>query len=204
MVCEELPAQNVATNFASIPPSSVTTIPPPPLEAKPTHSITFADGFVLTITQDEIPPPPAISFVNKYEVLNAMWDDKSEYWKGFSHLVIRGCHIPIVYWKEGNVSNYKILVDAMRESSIPSFLEEYTENGALLSYTTILDKLRRKRIAESERLAALAREEFGSRFNEVFGYKKGGKWVPKQTALDIAKQYSEMKGLPAPGSDESD
>jgi hypothetical protein len=64
-----------------------------------TYSLTMADNFLLTFTEDDIPPSPASSFANNFELLNAMWDDDRRYWKNYSHLVIKGHHIPIIYWK---------------------------------------------------------------------------------------------------------
>lgn len=66
---------------------------------KPTHSITMANGFILTFTEDEVPKPPMTMFAQNIDLLNAMWDDTSKYWDGHSYLVIKNRPIPIMYWR---------------------------------------------------------------------------------------------------------
>jgi len=41
----------------------------------------------------------------------------------------------------------------------------------------------------------LAKEEFGTKFLEVFSYVKNGKEVVKVKHADIARQYRRIKGI---------
>ncbi|KAF9471602.1 hypothetical protein BDN70DRAFT_819791 [Pholiota conissans] len=143
-----------------------------------------------------------------------MWDDTSQFWKGKSVLVIRDHHIPIVYWKEvytskGGIANwkmrqwegtksryfdYKVLVEAMRRTSPNDFYKRFTVGGERLGYKAILKQLETERVAEDHRVAQLARNEYGSDFKQIFGYKKGRTWVVKTKACHIAEQYRKLKG----------
>ncbi len=106
-------APNTAANANTVldTPSGVVLAPIPSSTlwepVLPRRSIAMANGFVLTFTEDQVPPPPAFSFADrleslasKLERLNSMWDDTSAFWKGFSYLIINSHPIPIVYWKE--------------------------------------------------------------------------------------------------------
>jgi len=55
------------------------------------------------------------------------------------------------------------------------FWAEFSENGKRLGYKAILMHLSAQRIAEDDRLVQLAKEEFGTKFLEVFSYVKNGK-----------------------------
>ncbi|KJA15680.1 hypothetical protein HYPSUDRAFT_148769 [Hypholoma sublateritium FD-334 SS-4] len=143
-----------------------------------------------------------------------MWDDMSPFWKGYSYLVIKGCAIPIIYWKSVYMSkggdwrkvdqwkylksqycDYKLIVQAMRRPSPEAFEAAFTVNRKLLSYSIILKCLHQARRAEDSRLAQLARDEYGPEFDALFGYKRGNMWVVKCKAGDIAKQYCKEKGI---------
>ena len=90
---------------------------------------------------------------------------------------------------------FKLVVQAMRQSSPEDFWATFTVNKQRLGYSVILQRLHEARRAENNHLAQLAREEYGSEFDTVFGYKKGGTWVVKRKAGDIAKQYCKERGI---------
>ncbi|KAG2101838.1 uncharacterized protein F5147DRAFT_810807 [Suillus discolor] len=58
----------------------------------------LGNGTLLQVADDEIPDPPAISFVNDIPWLNGMWDDRTEHWQGMSIINIQGHPIAIKYW----------------------------------------------------------------------------------------------------------
>ena len=75
------------------------------------------------------------------------------------------------------------------------FWAEFSENGKRLGYKAILLHLTAQHIAEDDRLVQLAKEEFGTKFLEVFSYVKNGKEVVKVKHADIARQYRRIKGI---------
>lgn len=63
--------------------------------------ITLADGSILRFTANQVPAPPAVTFVaSDILTLNGMWDDTSPHWSGESALTVNGTPIPIIYWKQ--------------------------------------------------------------------------------------------------------
>ncbi|KAF9471374.1 hypothetical protein BDN70DRAFT_820084 [Pholiota conissans] len=142
-----------------------------------------------------------------------MWDDVSSFWKGTSVLTIKDRPVPIIYWKEvytskGGIArwkmkqwegtksryfDYKVLVEAMRRTTIEDFYAKFTVNGQQLGYTAILAQLEEERMAEDHQIAQLAREEYGPDFDRIFGYKKGKTWVTKTKSCKIAEQYRKLK-----------
>lgn len=66
------------------------------------RSITLANGTAVEFTSDQVPPPPAVTFVRPSDILtlNGMWDDTTPHWSGESALTINGTPIPIIYWKQ--------------------------------------------------------------------------------------------------------
>lgn len=66
------------------------------------RSITLANGRTVEFTTDQVPAPPAVTFVSPPDILrlNGMWDDTTPHWSGESALVISGIPIPIIYWKK--------------------------------------------------------------------------------------------------------
>lgn len=74
----------------------------------PCRTIIMANNFVLAFTEDDVPPPPAVSFSDDLDLFNEMWDDTSTFWKGRSYLVIKGYPIPLAYWKEVYTSKSKV------------------------------------------------------------------------------------------------
>lgn len=65
------------------------------------RSIALANGTALQFTADQVPAPPAVTFVaSDILTLNGMWDDTSPHWSGESALTVNGTPIPIIYWKQ--------------------------------------------------------------------------------------------------------
>lgn len=58
----------------------------------------LGNGTLLQVADNEIPDPPAISFVNDIPRLNGMWDNHTEHWQGMSIINIQGHPIAIEYW----------------------------------------------------------------------------------------------------------
>ncbi|KAF8801124.1 hypothetical protein BYT27DRAFT_7115818 [Phlegmacium glaucopus] len=144
-----------------------------------------------------------------------MWDDTSEYWDGYSNLVICGTPIPVSQWKkvfEGAKTGpwkskhweglkkrhfeWKCLVKRWRKSSEEEFWKEFSdEGGHRLTYTAIITRLAKLRADEDARLAEKAKAEYGEAFASHFSYRKGGVMYVKTKAADIAKQYRELCGI---------
>ncbi|KAF8171265.1 hypothetical protein BJ912DRAFT_911648 [Pholiota molesta] len=197
-----------------------TTVPVP----CKTYSLNMANNFVLTFTEDDIPPSPASYFANNFELLNAMWDEDSRYWRNYSHLVIKGYHIPIVYWKKvyspraggvakkqwerlkGKHFQCRILVQALR--SCASLNEFYSKNvdedGEPLTYTKTLAHLAKLRVQRINDLAQAAKAEYGSNFDKEFSYRRGKKYVTKTRPSDIAKHYCRLKNFEYIDGDDED
>ena len=72
-----------------------------------------------------------------------------------------------------------------------------------MTYTAICKRLVELRAAEDEKLAAKAKEEYGSNFGDVFSYRKCGRAYVKTKSSDIAKQYRALIGLDNDDDDES-
>jgi len=70
-------------------------------------------------------------------------------------------------------------VQCWQQGTPDEFWGEFSENGKRLGYKAILLHLTAQRIAEDDRLVQLAKEEFGTKFLEVFSYVKNGKRVVK-------------------------
>ena len=63
--------------------------------------ITLANGSTLHFTADQVPVPPAVTFIaSDIQALNGMWDDTSPHWSGESALIVNGTPVPIIYWKQ--------------------------------------------------------------------------------------------------------
>ena len=65
------------------------------------RAINLANGSTLRFTADQVPAPPAVTFVaSDIQALNGMWDDTSPHWSGESALIVNGTPVPIIYWKQ--------------------------------------------------------------------------------------------------------
>ncbi len=64
------------------------------------RTLRLGNGTILTITEADILNPPAISFASDFPRLNRMWDDTSIHWDRQSVLIIHGCPIALIYWKD--------------------------------------------------------------------------------------------------------
>ncbi|KDR83110.1 hypothetical protein GALMADRAFT_276082 [Galerina marginata CBS 339.88] len=196
----------------------------------PTRTITLAKGQKVTFTQNDVRDPPALSFANlgaDLPVLNSMWDDVTEHWRGSSPLRIHGVPIPVVYWKDvytskgvpkgevpwmpkqwkGTKSKYfdwKVLVKRWREGTPEQFWSAFTVDGVRLGYKAILSKLEESRKSRNSALSDQARYEYGEQFAETFSYFKNNKRHVKTKACSIAKQYRTLKGLPPDDDDDEE
>ncbi|KDR69977.1 hypothetical protein GALMADRAFT_271748 [Galerina marginata CBS 339.88] len=175
-----------------------------------TRTITLGNGTCLEFAASDVGPAPAISFANDLPQLNRMWDDTSKHWGGHSALIIKGCHIPIVYWKavyarsksagcwkpgqwkraKGSWSAWKSVVKRWRQSSENEFWDEFSDDsGQRLSYTAIVQRLAEQRKVRDKKLADCAREEYGERFELEFTFRKSGKPRVMETDQKIAEKY---------------
>jgi hypothetical protein len=60
----------------------------------------LGDGTVVTFTNEDVPNPPAISFVEDIARLNRIWDDTSTFWNPADCvLCIRDYPIALIHWK---------------------------------------------------------------------------------------------------------
>lgn len=102
-----LPPSNsyVVASSQDQPLPSLPSPPPPSLPGTAVGSskirtLHLAGGVTVTFSGSDVGPPPATTFASDIDLLNRMWDDTSEHWGKFSHLVIKDKYIPIVYWKQ--------------------------------------------------------------------------------------------------------
>ncbi len=104
---ESRPAEPPVTSLVPQPQSTAST----ELTEEPAHvalamgavqrAITLANGSTIRFTADQVPAPPAVTFVaSDIQALNGMWDDTSPHWTGGSALIVNGTPIPIIYWKQ--------------------------------------------------------------------------------------------------------
>ncbi|KAH9479417.1 hypothetical protein JR316_0008007 [Psilocybe cubensis] len=175
----------------SVPGSSSTEPVSPSWSNFPTRTLTLGTGVEL--------------------YLNRMWDDTSPFWDNNSALVIKGHPIPIVYWKQvyarsktgswmpgqwklikGHWCQWKAIVYRWRQTTEDQFWQEFSDStGERLSYRAIVDKLTMVKKEMDAKIAGLARQEFGDRFNSVFTYKKCGKQYVMRSDHSIASRYIE-------------
>lgn len=80
-------------------------------------------------------------------------------------------------------------------NSLQPFWDTFMVNGKRQGYTEILNILRLKQVAANKEFAADAKHEYGDQFNEVFRYRKRGRWVPLERESDIARKYLQLKGI---------
>jgi hypothetical protein len=178
-----------------------------------TRSITLHDR-VLTFTEDDVPPPPAVSFADDLSALNRMWDDSSAFWDNRSCLVIKGVPIALVHWRDvytskagkswkpnqwkgikGKWFEWKVIVKRWRKGTPEQFWSEFSEDGRHLGYTAILAQLTQERTAEDRKLSEQAKMEFGNEFAAHFSYLKDGEKRVLSKASSVAKVYRRLKGM---------
>jgi len=93
------------------------------------------------------------------------------------------------------VPYFKMIIVRWRQGSEADFWKDFTDNdGNRMTYTAIVKKLTANRLRSDAEMAKQAKEEFGSRFDEIFVYRKNGVNHVKTKAADIAKQYRVIKG----------
>lgn len=63
-----------------------------------TRTLRLGNGYTITFTAEDVPPPPTTTFTDNIPRLNSMWDDTSMYWDQDSVLKILGHPIALVYW----------------------------------------------------------------------------------------------------------
>ncbi|KAG1895844.1 uncharacterized protein F5891DRAFT_941495 [Suillus fuscotomentosus] len=165
----------------------------------------LGNGTLLQVADDEIPDPPAISFVNDIPRLNGMWDDHTEHWQGTSIINIQGHPIAIEYWPllyryghdqqwkgtKNKWTDWRDIVERYRRGTPEQFWASFrAANGEPLKFTAIIHRLREERKEAHFALVERAREEYGSDF--FFTYRKGGEEHTMTRPSAIAKKYKEL------------
>jgi hypothetical protein len=91
----------------------------------------------------------------------------------------------------------KAIIECWRQSTEEHFWLKFSDSdGNRLSYTAIVKQLADLRLAEDEKIAAMAKEQYGDEFSSIFTYKKGGRTYVKRKSAHIARQYRELTGMP--------
>jgi hypothetical protein len=76
------------------------------------------------------------------------------------------------------------------------FWQKWSKDGKQLTTTMILQALKEERGKVNKNLAAEAKAKYGDvEFDQVFGYRKGGKSGVCQTEGAIASRYQRMKEI---------
>ncbi|TEB15130.1 hypothetical protein FA13DRAFT_1567703, partial [Coprinellus micaceus] len=141
----------------------------------------------LVFTSDDVPPPPSVQFSKDIPLLGRMWDDRLPGWDGVSYLTIKSVSIALVYWREVYSGRY-------RGGVHNSFWSRFSDaEGNHMDYTTTLRAIQDDRRKDDEEQVKRAREEYGSRFDKVFTYRKGNTWHVLTKDVDIAKKYRSLK-----------
>ncbi|TEB15132.1 hypothetical protein FA13DRAFT_1651398 [Coprinellus micaceus] len=142
-----------------------------------------------------------------------MWDDRLPGWDGVSYLTIKSVSIALVYWREvysgryrgggpnhwhtlkPRWSDWKKVALRWNQGSPQQFWSRFSDaEGNHMDYTTTLRAIQDDRRKDDEEQVKRAREEYGSRFDKVFTYRKGNTWHVLTKDVDIAKKYRSLKG----------
>ncbi|KAG2098263.1 uncharacterized protein F5147DRAFT_816123, partial [Suillus discolor] len=153
----------------------------------------LGNGTLLQVADDEIPDPPAISFVNDIPRLNGMWDDRTEHWQGTSIINIQGHPDCNRQWKgtKNKWTDWRDIVERYRRGTPEQFWARFrAANGEPLKFTAIVHRLREERKEANFALVERAREEYRSDF--FFTYRKGGEEHTMTRPSAIAKKYKEL------------
>ena len=81
------------------------------------------------------------------------------------------------------------------EGSTKDFWQEFSVDGKGMSWSTVTAWLRKQRHARNAEIAGHAHQEYGTCFNEVFCYSKGGRDVVMVKDQAIMEQYVELKQM---------
>lgn len=84
------------------------------------------------------------------------------------------------------------MVKRWREGTPAEFWTEFSIEGKHLSYTMILQRLRKDRHQADVEIAEKAKGEYGSAFSEKFSYIQGGVRMEMKDPTTIAKRYREL------------
>ncbi|KAI9068755.1 hypothetical protein FKP32DRAFT_1558369 [Trametes sanguinea] len=143
----------------------------------------------LTYTDADVPPPPSLSFSQDIAAMNRIWDDDAAFalWDHSSPLVIAGVSVPVSYWRQNLIHEYR------KETPERFWLTFSKDDGEKKPLTTIVRELRSSRKALDQSVVNIAREHLGPQFDETFTYRKGGKLHVCRKPSTIAKLYGEMK-----------
>ncbi|OSC96295.1 hypothetical protein PYCCODRAFT_1379449 [Trametes coccinea BRFM310] len=142
----------------------------------------------ITYADVDVPPPPRLSFSCDISAMNRMWDDDADLaiWDHSSPLVIVGVSIPVSYWKLNLIQQYR------KYAPEQFWLVFSKEDGQKQPLSVIIRQIRSSRKVLDQSIANLARHELGTRFEETFTYRKGGKYYVCQKASSIARLYEKM------------
>jgi len=175
------------------------------------RSLPLGNGQTVSFTEEDVPDPPACSFVNDISGLNAMWDDTSTHWAGHSHLVINGHPITLEYWdavytywrpKQWTATKtkwgeWRAIIHRWREGTPEEFWAEFSDDdGARLPWMAIIEHLAKLRVERDEHLAKWAKREYGDEFKDHFSYRKTKTWYVMKKPSDIARRYRNIHKLP--------
>lgn len=197
----------------------------PSVDAVITRTLVLGDMTRITFTAADVKAPPIISFAHDIAGLNRMWDDTSSNWDNVSPLVICGCPIALVYWRNVYKSSrgknehwkpgqwrgtkdkwfkWRIMVHRYRQGTPESFWEEFTRDGERMNFTRIIAELAQQRVAADNALSRQARDEYGTTFPAFFSYRKGGVTHAMVRSSHVAKRYRQLKGIAGEGLESDD
>ncbi|KAF7762350.1 hypothetical protein Agabi119p4_8943 [Agaricus bisporus var. burnettii] len=174
------------------------------------RAVKLGGDFVLRFKPSEIPYSPAAILSQDIQRIAKIWDDTLSCWDpAAAALTIHGHPVALKYWPEiyfrdpgqrwENLKRtwnaWKTIAQYWHEVGPEGFWSEFTGgDGKRLSYTKILDAIRRKRKEENLTIAEYAAIEYGPSFSSEFSYRKGKK---KRVALTdpsaIARHYKRRK-----------
>ncbi|KAG1816279.1 hypothetical protein EV424DRAFT_1348246 [Suillus variegatus] len=155
--------------------------PAPAMEmsTKRMRVLKLGNGTLLQVADNEIPDPPAISFVNDIPRLNGIWDNHTEHWQDMSIINIQGHPIAIEYWPllyhyghdqqwkgmKNKWTDWRDIVEWYRQGTPEQFWARFrAANGEPLKFTAIIHRLCKERKDAHFALVERACEEYGSDF----------------------------------------
>ncbi|KAJ3759915.1 hypothetical protein EV360DRAFT_81673 [Lentinula raphanica] len=176
----------------SCPPPFIPALPPPstPTE-KVSHAmrkLVLANGTVITFSPSTVPDPPLVSFADDIPKLVRMWDDAApDYQVTECLLKVEGHGIPLRLWEhvykyggdqrwkgtKDKWGKWKFVVEAYNRLGKDKFWAKYrdTKNDKPMSYTAIVEELRKERKVSDALVTARVREHFGDEFKDKFTYR---------------------------------
>ncbi|KAJ3778538.1 hypothetical protein FB446DRAFT_713028 [Lentinula raphanica] len=177
----------VVTRLSSISPA----LPPPSTPAKLSHTLkqlVLANGTTITFSPSTVPDPPLVSFADKIPQLVRMWDDAAPDYQASECLLKVGGHgIPLRLWEQvykyggdqrwkgtkDKWGKWKFIVEAYNRLGKDQFWAKYHDdkNNKPMSYTAIVEELRKERKASDALVTAQVREHLGDEFKDKFTYR---------------------------------